>query len=61
MPNLQEDLAIWIADLNLEHLADELRRRTLGKPSRHDFARVSDDVIHRAVWAHRRDLEALAQ
>lgn len=57
--NLQEDAAIWIADLKPEDLVDEYRRRILGERSRSDFKKVPDSMIERAMWARRRDVAGL--
>lgn len=55
-----EDAAVWIADVKVGALVDELRRRTLGKPSREDFKHVGDELMERAVYARRKEVEALA-
>lgn len=55
----EEDAAIWIADVRATDLVDELRRRTLGRPSRPEFRRYADALIMRAVWARRAEVEAL--
>jgi hypothetical protein len=60
-PQAHEDAAAWIHDVDVEALADELRRRTLGRPSRKDLAHVGDELLERAVHARRRELEALAR
>lgn len=54
-----EDVAAWIADVNVENLVDELRRRSLGKPSRREFVHIGHDLLERAVYARRAEVEAL--
>lgn len=60
-PHAHEDAAAFIHDVEAEALVDEFRRRTLGNESRADLAHVGDELLERAVWARRSELEALAR
>lgn len=60
-PHAHEDAAAFIHDVEAEALVDEYRRRTLGDKSRADLAHVGDELLERAVWARRGEIEALAR
>lgn len=60
-PHAHEAAAAFIHDVEAGALVDEYQRRTLGWPSREDLAQVGDELLERALWARRGEIEALTR